>query len=608
MAYFHQVPLYDVNITGGFWAYRQKLNREVTLKAVRDRFLETGRFSATDGKWREGMPNKPHIFFDSDIAKWMEAVAYDWEKAPLPEFETLMEETIDNLERQQTPDGYVNSYFNFVEPTKRWYERSWHELYCAGHFIEAAVAWKHATGRDRFEKIMCRYADHIYKVFVEEKSAAFATPGHEEIELALVKLYHSTGNPKYLELSRNFIDLRGNNDIDKTGESWDAYASQSHLPVRRMTTAEGHSVRAGYLYSAMADLAREYDEPELKAACEKIFDNIYTRRMYITGGVGSTMHNEAYTADFDLPNQTAYTETCAAISLALFANRMLRLSPESRYADAVETVMYNGFLSSTSLDGRCFYYSNPMEILASRRHEHPASRGFDWLPETQRVEVFGCSCCPPNINRFVSALGEYMLTDNEDTVYLHQFFDAEAKVGGASLKVTTNYPVDGVIRVCAEGLNGKKLGVRIPGWCEHFDLTVPYTMEKGYAMISGENADFTLTLDMPARLVEADSRVWDCTGKAALQRGPVVYCLEGKDNPAPLRTVAIGADAVFACEPNDTYIFPVITANGKAFEPGDGRLYRSLCGKMKPIRLTFIPYYAFANRGEDDMRVWIPVR
>lgn len=610
MAKYSSVPLGNTDITGGFWAYRQKLNADVSVRSVRDRFLETGRFEAFKCRWREGEPNKPHIFFDSDIAKWMEAVAYLRLKQPVDEYEALVEEIIDDIERQQTADGYVNSYFNAIEPAKRWSERHSHELYCAGHLIEAAVAWKQATGRDRFEKIMCRYADYIYRVFVEEHSARFQTPGHEEIELALVKLYSSTGNRKYLELSRYFIDKRGNNTLDAEGGINEKYEFQYYAPVREMKTAEGHSVRAGYLYSAMADLAREYSDAELQAACETLFDNIVNRRMYLTGGVGSTHNGEAYTIDFDLPNETSYTETCASIALAYFANRMLLLDSKSKYADAVETVMYNGFLSSTSLDGRSFYYSNPMEIIMNRRrNEHAVTWSRDWLPAVKRVEVFSCSCCPPNINRFIAQLGEFMLSQSDDCVYLHQFFNAVTRAGDACIRVETDYPMDGVIRVRTERLNGRSFAVRIPGWCSSFELNVPYTMKNGYAVIPGNaTADITLTLDMTPRLVESDCRVWDCVGKAAVMRGPVVYCLEGTDNPSPLTAIRIDPDTSFTCLPGGEFFFPKLQASGTVPEPGDGSLYRTFVRKERACTLTLIPYYAFANRGEDDMRVWIPVR
>ena len=610
MSAYTRVPFTDIDITSGFWAYRQKLNRDVTTGAVMNRFLDTGRFEAFKCEWREGMPNKPHIFYDSDVAKWIEGVAYLIEKQPCPEFEALAEETIDLMERQQTKDGYINSYFNGIEPAKRWTIRAWHELYCAGHLIEAAVAWKHATGRDRFEKMMCKYADYIYRVFVTEDSACFATPGHEEIELALVKLYDSTGDKKYLELSRHFLDKRGNNDKDVSETLAAAYSNQSYAPVTQMTTAEGHAVRASYLYSAMADIALKYGDQEYKAACKKIFDNIVTRRMYLTGGVGSTKYQEAYTCDFDLPNETAYTETCASIALAYFASRMSLLEPDGKYADCVEKVIYNGFLSGTSLDGKCFFYSNPMEIRAYRTHGHHASEGkdsYDWLPARSRVEVFSCSCCPPNITRFVASLGDYMLSYNEERVYLHQFFNAEAKLPFGKISVSTNYPVDGNVSVKAEGLGNRKLCVRVPGWCAGFTADKPYTLESGYAVFEEGVTEAALSFDMTPAFVEANPNVHDCTGKVALMRGPVVYCLEGHDNPAPLFDLKVDPDTYFKVGEYKEGLLPNIQIRGFKRPDFGSELYKRFTTKKIAAELTFIPYYTFANRGETDMRVWIDI-
>ena len=613
MKTYRSVPYSSVEITGGFWQKRQKLNREVTTKAVMDRFMDTGRFAAFACDWREGQKNKPHIFWDSDIAKWMEGVAYLIKKSPEPELEKVVEETIDQIELNQDKNGYVNSYFTRIEPSKRWTERWSHELYCAGHLIEAAIAWKEATGRDRFLKMMCRYADYIYRVFVEEDSASFTTPGHEEIELALIKLYHATNNEKYLELSRYFVNQRGANEKDNENHTktvWDRYACQNHLPVRKQTTAEGHSVRAGYLYSAMADLAREDGDEELKAACEKLFDSVALRRMYITAGGGSTHHNEAFTEDYDLPNETAYAETCASIALAYFARRMMTLNADRKYADVIERILYNGFLSGTSLDGKSFFYCNPLEIDVSRRYCHPSTRDGDWLPAIQRVEVFGCSCCPPNITRFTASVGEYMLTEDDETVYLHQFMNAKANAGGAEIEVQTRYPEDGEIRVRAKGFAGRKLAVRIPGWCDDFSLTAAYEMINGYAVMSPKDGEeIALRLDMTAKLVEANPYVADDAGKVAVMRGPVVYCMEGADNGKRIQDCLLDANAEFTETFSELYGMPVLTAGGfERPEPDGTWLYRRFRNELSPKTLMFIPYYAFANRGESDMRVWIPVK
>ena len=610
MKTYRGVSFANAEITSGFWKHRQELNRQTTVYTVMNRFADTGRFEALNCSWREGEPNRPHIFWDSDVAKWMESVAYIIQKTPMPDLEAAVEKMIDSIEANQCADGYFNSYFTAIEPAKRWTERAWHELYCAGHFMEAAVAWKNATGRDRFLRIMCRYADYIDRVFRIEGSARFVTPGHQEIELALIKLYHATGEKRYLDLSCFFIDSRGRNDKDAAADQWSqGRQAQDHAPCAEQTTAEGHAVRAAYMYSAMADVARERGDEALLKACETIFDNIASRRMYITAGVGSTHCGEAYTHDYNLPNATAYTETCASIALAYFAQRMLLLKPEAKYAEIVERVLYNGFLASTSLDGRRFFYTNPMEIEVAARTPY-AVKEHEWLPAIERVEVFSCSCCPPNITRFVASVGDYIYTEDDGHVWLHQFIANKATIGGADIEVETDYPVSGSVRIKTSGLNGRRLCVRIPLWCRKFTLSCGYEMENGYAVISeSDAADVTLTLDMPVTLMEANPCIAADAGKAAVMRGPVVYCLEAKDNGERLFDCRIDAACETELEYSPDYLMPVIKAKGWQRPAPEGDwLYRPYSGQLVEKTLTLIPYYAFSNRGESDMRVWIPVR
>ena len=309
----------QVEIKRGFWERMQMLNRKFTIYSVWERFKETGRFDAFKFDWKEGLPNKPHIYWDSDVAKWIEGVSYILEKEPDSALEKAVDEIVDLIEKHQDENGYFNIYFTVCHPEKRFQKRTEHELYCAGHLMEAAVAYYNATKKDRFLKAMCRYADHIELVFVKNKSAAFITPGHEEIELALVKLYHCTGEIRYLELAKFFVDQRGlrdENALESNPEGIPQYYDsvnrrncQSHIPVREQATAEGHCVRACYLYSAMADLAKIYADQGLLNACKKIFENITQKRMYITGGIGSSYVGEAFTIDYDLPNKNAYAET-----------------------------------------------------------------------------------------------------------------------------------------------------------------------------------------------------------------------------------------------------------------------------------------------------------
>ncbi|HBE14606.1 MAG TPA: hypothetical protein DCY74_10590 [Clostridiales bacterium] len=451
-----KVTYASCHITGGFWANMQKLIRETSMHAVYNRFDETGRIGAFRCDWKEGMDNKPHYYWDSDVAKWMESVAYIIRKYPNQELEEAVETLIDQIEKNQGADGYFNIYFTVVMPEKRFSNRDWHELYCAGHLIEAAVAWYETTGRDRFLHMMCRYADYIEKVFIIDGSAGYVTPGHEEIELALVKLYDVTGEKRYIKMVQFFLDHRGYNEKNEG----DSINIQAHKPVREQYTAEGHAVRAMYLACAMADVALRMGDKNLKFACEKMFENIINQRMYITGGIGSSAVGEAFTVDYDLPNITAYTETCAAIGLALFAQRMMLLDMNGVYGDVIEKVLYNGFLSGISLDGKAFFYENPLEIPPAEQ-KAPGVR----YPITKRLEVFRCSCCPPNITRFVSSVGDFLYTVDEKGIYCHQFMESVYEGEDFTLMMKTDYPHSGKVRFDYRG-QPTTLFVRVPGWCD----------------------------------------------------------------------------------------------------------------------------------------------
>ncbi|MBQ3860924.1 MAG: glycoside hydrolase family 127 protein, partial [Clostridia bacterium] len=425
----------NVTISGGYWKKKMDLNRKVTMNAVYDRFHESGRIDAFRCDWKEGMPNRPHIFWDSDVAKWMEGAAYILETDKNPLLEEKVEQLIDWIEAGQHEDGYFNIYYTVVEPDKRWTDRNCHELYCAGHLMEAACAYYNATGRDRFLRCMEKYADYIAKVFMEEHSAAFKTPGHEEIELALYKMYKTTGRQKYFDLMRYFLETRGQPDNGEAQIFNAARYAQSHAPIRAQHEAFGHSVRAMYLYSGMADLANETGDAELLDACRDLFRDTVNRKMYVTGGIGSTSIGEAFTVPYDLPNSKAYTETCASVGLMFFANRMFRADPvkSSAYADVVELEMYNGALSGLSLDGEKFFYENPLEICLRERNRITATNDREHFPITERVRIFGCSCCPPNLNRLLPALGDYFYGYDEEKgeVYINRFGDSEFAYGDA---------------------------------------------------------------------------------------------------------------------------------------------------------------------------------
>lgn len=607
MKHYERIPFHQVHITGGFWRHRQQINRDTTVQAVYNRFSDTHRFEALACKWHEGMPDRPHIFWDSDVAKWMEGVAYLLMEKRDEHLEKLVDHAVEDIIRNQDELGYFNSHFLVTRQNDRFKVRNDHELYCAGHLIEAACAYHQATGKDAFLNAMIRYADYIYNTFYVYQTAAYTVCGHPEIELALVKLADTTGNAKYLELSKFFLDMRGNNQKDKPiVDDCTLYYDQSHMPLKQQETAEGHSVRALYIYSAMADIAARYQDEDYLHACEKLFDNITQKRMYITGATGSTHIGEAFTVDYDLPNKTAYAETCASIALALFARRMLAIKPEAKYADAIERVMYNGALAGVSLDGKSFFYENPLEIDPRFANVNTSTTKKQHMPIMQRVEVFGCSCCPPNIIRFIASMADTFYAAADDTLYVHQYAQSSAQIGGASIQQETAYPSDGEIRLIISGGTFQKAALRIPGWCDQFILNVPYELKDGYAYAEiPSDGVLELKLDMPVQLMESHLCVQENANRVALMRGPVVYCLEGVDNGECLRSLSLKPGRPFVLK-DMGFGLPAVCTLGVR-KTGQHALYARFNASYEPAPLTFIPYYAYANRGVTEMTVWVHV-
>ena len=591
------IPHSQVNLKNGFFFDKEELNRNVTISAVYDRFTETGRIGAFKLGFPEKDPIRPHFFWDSDVAKWMEGAAYILEKHPDPALEAKVDEIVEDIARGQHEDGYFNIFFTVVQPENRWANRDWHELYCAGHLMEAAVAYAKATGKTKFLVCMEKYADYIAKVFMEEQSAVFSTPGHEEIELALVKLYRHTGKKKYLDLAAYFINTRGTEeDVGRV-----AY-NQSHAPVRLQDSAVGHAVRAMYLYTGMAYLAAETGDGELTAACRRLWDDVVHTKMYITGGLGSTYIGEAFTTPYDLPPDQAYTETCAGIALCFFAGGMLALENKAEYADVIERALYNGVLSGLSADGSQFFYENPLEINLSERFV--SVWGARRFPAHRRVACFGCSCCPPNINRLLASLGSYVYGVEGDTLYVNQFAASEMADGEVRATMETDYPRNGRVTVQATGVG--RIAIRIPAWCDGYTLDRPYVMENGYAVAENDGTPVTAVFDLTPRKVWADPRVLRAAGQAAVMRGPVVYCAEGVDNgEGELHGYLLPAGELAAVEELDgPYGLPELTVSCLRQGADGGSLYRNTPPVTEAATLRLIPYNAFANRAETDMRVW----
>ena len=610
------VPFARVTIDDAFWAPRLQTNREKTIPHIYRMCEETGRIAAYKLDWQPGMPQAPHQFWDSDVAKWLEAASHSLATHPDPSLDALLDAVIAVIASAQQPDGYLNPHYTVVEPDKRWTNlRHGHELYCAGHMIEAGVAHFQATGKTTLLDVITRYADYIDTVFGREPGKQRGYCGHEEIELALVKLYRVTDNTRYLHLSQYFIDERGQSpcyfdsesapDPHKLGLEY----HQAHKPVREQTEVVGHAVRAMYLYSAMADLAYETGDETLLHAVKRLWEHLYTKRMFITGGIGSSMLNEGFSSDYDLPNDTAYAETCAAIGLVLWCHRMLQLECDAQYADVMERALYNGVLSSVSQEGTTFFYVNPL-----------ANQG-----ELTRREWFGCACCPTNITRLLASFGEYIYSQNEREVAVHLYVQgtAQLQIQGqtVTLRQQTQYPWHGHITftIELEEPTAFALRLRIPTWCSEATLLVNgeptniYALSKnGYATLERvwkHSDQVSLQLSMPPLRMYAYPEITPDIGLVALQRGPVVYCLESTDNEVPLHRLLLPRMSSVQVY-NDEDIFGgtvTLIADAIALDTSgwDKLLYRTAPPEAHCNTLKAIPYYLWCNRGASTMRVWI---
>lgn len=582
------------------------------------------------------------IFQDSDVAKWLEAVGHSLMTNPDPELEKTADELIDLIEKAQCADGYLDTYYIINRDEKRWSNLcECHELYCAGHLIEAAVAYYQATGKDKILKIACRLADLIDSVFGPEEGKIKGYPGHQEIELALVKLYKVTGNPKYLKLGTFFINERGKEPnyftyewehirkkvsfwTKKEGPAPNLEYNQAHKPVRIQDKAVGHAVRAVYMYSAMADIAEETGDKELFDACRKLWSNIVQCQMYITGGIGSTRHGEAFTFDYDLPNDTAYAETCASIGLVLFAHRMLKMDLSSEYGDIMEKVLYNLLPGSISRNGKEFFYVNPLEVWPLACCRDPGKQHV----KPKRQKWFSCACCPPNIARILTSLGDYIYSVNSNTLFTHLYIGgtAEAVIGGRKVSIRQNseYPYQGNIKLTVsvnEPLNFD-LALRIPSWCRSYEIytcgrKAEYNIKNGYAFINrtwNDGDSVSVVMDMPVEIIASNPKVRENAGKVCIMRGPLVYCIEEADNGPNLSAVSLCTNRELKTEegcrdlPEGTVI---ITCEGirTVEDEWNGALYRPYRNlKTKPVKIKAIPYYLWGNRGEGEMQVWIRAR
>lgn len=581
------------------------------------------------------------VFQDSDVYKWLEAVGNILMLERDPELEKQADGVIDIIEKAQEEDGYLNTYYTIEAPDKKWSNLlECHELYCAGHFIEGAVAYYKATGKEKIYQIACRLAYHLVRTFGPGEDQIHGYPGHQEIELALLRLYDLSGEESYLRLAEYFIDTRGTNDFfeqeferrdhfsfwaEKKTEDPNqyynqypyTYYNQFHKPVREQEEAVGHAVRGVYMYTAMADLAARTEDARLLEACRKLWENITKRQMYITGGIGSTPSGEAFTMDFDLPNDTNYSETCASIGLIFFAERMLRAETDSVYADVMEQALYNTVLGGMNYEGNRFFYVNPLESVPKVCRENPQR----YHVKPIRQKWFACACCPPNIARLIGGLWEYIYTASEDRVNVHLYIAGQADVrlqdGTLHIRQETAYPLEGSVRfeVQADTDRELALALRIPRWAKHYTVTLagekvqPDTVENGYVIFRRnwkEKIEICLDMEMKAQFIAVNKNVRYDLGRAAITRGPLVYCLEEADNGPGLDEIILDTSCELREEMTSDWNGSVrLTAQGwRVSAPDTDELYMPYQSVKERVQVKAVPYYLWNNRGEGEMQVF----
>lgn len=626
------VALRDVQVADGFFSRYADLVREEVIpyqwEALNDRIpgaeksgcLRNFRIAAG----QEAGEFTGMIFQDSDIGKWLEAVAYSLTTHPDAALERTADEVIELLEAAQREDGYLDTYFIVKDPKNRWKcLRDCHELYCAGHLLEGAVAYWQATGKDRFLNVMRRYVDYIATVFGRGEGQMRGYPGHEEIELALCKLYDVTGEKKYLDLAAYFIDERGRDpkyfleELKTRGDAfhWEGNDAQgmdyfqAHAPVREQTEAVGHAVRAVYLYSGMADVAMRTGDEGLLEACRRLYRNIADKRLYVTGAIGSTYIGEAFTFDYDLPNDTAYAETCASVGLIFFMKRMLEADGAAEYGDMMERALYNTVLAGMAMDGKSFFYVNPLEVFPEADEKDPSKRHV----KTVRQKWFACACCPPNVARLLADLGSYIYRRKGSAVTADLFIGSRlALPGGAELIQTSEVPFGGKVTFTLRGAaQGFSLRVRCPEWAEGVTCTAPCRKENGYIAIQKDWQDgdsVTLVFGMEPRRIYANPLVRQDAGKVCLMRGPLVYCLEEADNGANLHLLRLPEGEPVEAVRGEGALFgmTLLRAKGRRFVPHGSKLYApDRQGREEEARLTFVPYFAWGNRDKGEMAVYV---
>ena len=582
-----QIDFSHVKINDNFWSPRLSKHVSATLPVCIDQIEnQTGRIRNFENA-AKGEGEHSGIFFDdSDVYKALEGMAYSLINNPDPELEKKADEWIDKFAAAQQPDGYINTFYTLTGLDKRWTNMDKHEMYCAGHMIEAGVAYYQATGKRKLLDVCIRMTDHMMSQFGPGKR--HWVPGHEEIELALVKLYQTTQEQKYLDFAYWLLEERGHGHGTMGDEGkWNPVYYQDIVPVRQLTDISGHAVRCMYLYCGMADVAALKNDTGYIAAMDRLWDDVVHRNMYITGGIGSSRDNEGFTEDYDLPNLDAYCETCASVGMVLWNQRMNQLTGDSKYIDVLERSLYNGALAGISLGGDRFFYVNPLE-----------SKG-----DHHRQEWYGCACCPSQLSRFLPSIGNYIYASSDDALWVNLYIGntGQIRIGETDILLTqeTDDPWDGSVKLTISTSQPleKEIRLRIPDWCKTYDLSINgkrinVPKEKGYAVIKDWKSQdvIALDMDMPVEIVAADPHVKENFDKRAIQRGPLVYCMEEIDNPVYFDQIQLSPSTTFQTA------FASDILNGIKTIKTNGRAQSA----------TFIPYYAWDNRKAGKMRVWIP--
>lgn len=629
----------NAKINGGFWKQYQQLVKDKMIpyqwEVLNDQIEQVelshviANFEIAAGRkngHHEGM-----VFQDSDLYKWIEAASYSLKNFPDEELEKKIDWAIALIQEAQMDDGYLNTYYQLDDRIhERWTNlRDNHELYCAGHLIEAAIAHYQVTQKTTLLLVAKKFVHHIENIFLVDGCQGYS--GHEEIELALVRLYYVTDQKEYLNLAAEFLKRRGTSphyfDLEskkynRGPQSWwdgDYTYSQSHEPVEQQREAVGHAVRAMYLYCAMADVARLNHDEKLAQAIECLWENVTEKKMSVNGGIGASAWGEAFSKEYDLPNDTVYNETCASVGLVFWAKRMLLLKGEAKYADVMENALYNGCLCGMDIKGERFFYVNPLEInhTSKNRKDHKHVKA-------ERQKWFNCACCPPNLARLIESLGEYIYHTKKDTIFVDlyaqstfQYFFEDRNI---RLQQITDYPWAGNAKIQIElDRSGHfTIGFRIPQWASEMSLKCngkycvvsDFQKENGYLMVErdwNDRDEVEICFAMTVKEIYANTKVAEDNGKVAVSRGPLIYCLEEVDNGADLSTLLLkGGKYELMKDENFVKDAILLIANGaKITAKNTEALYSYEKPEIVNKKIILVPYYLWGNRGYGEMAVWI---